>query len=95
MGKKLSTEERLQRLAEETKKLRAKLVEQKKKDADDLYKILGKALISYFRYNAEQKGETEEKVISDLYGFCEANLTEKEKKRAKRLIESKPFKMKP
>jgi len=93
MAKKLTTEERLQKLAEETKRLQTELKKKKKKDTDELHRLLGKALVSYFKHNAKEKEETEEKVISDLVGFARANLSEKERKRAERLIESKPFKM--
>jgi len=95
MARKLTTEERLQRLAEETKRLQAELREKKKKDTDELHRLLGKALVSYFKYNAKAKEKTEGKVIGDLLGFTEANLSKKEKEKAQRLIKSKPFKMKP
>jgi hypothetical protein len=89
MAKKLTTEERLQKLAEETKKLQAELRERKKKDADALHRLLGKAVVRYFigKYNKE--------IDNDLISFSINNLNEKEGKRAERLIKSKPFKMKP
>ncbi len=90
MARKLTMEERLQRLAEETKRLQAELREKKKKDADDLYRLLGKTLVNYFK----QKGEGEE-IAGDLIAMAKNNLSEREAKRAVKLIESRPFKMKP
>jgi uncharacterized membrane protein YheB (UPF0754 family) len=89
MAKKLTTEERLQKLAEETKKLQAKLREKRKKDTDELHRLLGKALVRYFI----TKGEGE--IDNDLITFTLKNLNEKEGKKAERLVKSKPFKMKP
>jgi len=90
MARKLTTEERLQRLAEETKRLQAELKEKKKKDTDELHRLLGKALVRYFINNGEGK-----EISGDLIAFALKNLNEKDAKKAERLVKSKPFKMKP
>jgi len=90
MAKRFTTEERLQRLAEETKRLQAELREKKKKDTDELHRLLGKALVRYFINNEDGK-----EISEDLIAFTLKNLNKKDAKKAERLIKSKPFKMKP
>jgi len=94
MRRRLTTEEKLQKLAEETKRLQAELREKKRKDADDLYRLLGKTLVNYFKQKSRESGEGKE-IADDLIVLAKANLNEREAQKAVKLIESRPFKMKP
>ncbi len=82
MSRKISVEERLQRLAEETKRLKQKQKEEERRKREALFALLGKATAKYF----QAKSESEEISKAKLYSFANPHLSKTESKKLQKLL---------
>lgn len=86
MAKRLSTEERLKRLAEEAKKLKAELKKEKSRNREEAYRLIGEALYHLFQSEEGQEGKRPAK--DRAMTLAEKHLTQKKRERLEKLLQS-------
>ncbi len=91
MARRLTAEERLERLAAEMNKTKKELAEKRKKDMQALHLLAGKAIVRYFQNDKD----TEEDVLAALNSLGTKYLSTTDLKRFSVLLDSKNIDLSP